>query len=116
MIKGLLESAGIPSFVKQAGVDGPSLGFGWLSPGGGSQWVMVPATRSEEARALLDETLAEGEGGDWTDLANANHLEEARGGRKPRDYGLIGAYARIWAWSVGLMALAFAVFMLLRVV
>jgi hypothetical protein len=37
-------------------------------------------------------------------------------GRKPRDYGLLGAYARIWFWSVGAMALAFGIFLLLRAV
>ncbi len=41
------------------------------------------------------------------------HPEE-RGRRKPRDYGLIGAYARALAWSLGIMAVAFGVFLLLR--
>lgn len=31
-----------------------------------------------------------------------------------RGYGLIGAYARIWVVSFGAMGLAFAVFLLLR--
>lgn len=33
MIQGLLESAGVPSVLQPAGVDGPSLGIGWLNPG-----------------------------------------------------------------------------------
>lgn len=113
MIRGVLESRGIPSVLQQVGVDGPALGFGLLNPDGGSQRVMVRAGQVEEARALLAETLAEGEEVDWTETANASHLEETSG-RKPRGYGLAGAYARIWAWSFGAMALAFAVFMLLR--
>lgn len=32
----------------------------------------------------------------------------------PRNYNLIGPYARIWIWSLGAMALAFGVFLLLR--
>jgi len=57
--------------------------------------------------------MVEVEQEDWTETANATYLEEAAG-RKPRDYGLAGAYARIWAWSLGAMLLAFAVFLLLR--
>lgn len=41
--------------------------------------------------------------------------EEPGSGREPRGYGLIGAYARIWAWSLAALALAFVVFLLLRV-
>lgn len=115
MIQGLLESAGIPSVLQPTGIDGPMIGVGWLNPGGGSRRVMVRAVESERAQALLAEALVEGEQTDWTDTANASHLEET-GGRKPRGYGLVGAYARIWVWSFGLMALAFAVFLLLRLV
>lgn len=76
---------------------------------------MVRASEADEARALLQEVLVEDEQGDygWDEIANASNLE-GRGRRGPRGYGLIGAYARIWAWSFGAMVLAFAVFMLLR--
>lgn len=40
-------------------------------------------------------------------------MAEEPEGRKPRNYGLIGAYGRIWAWSLGAMMLAFGVFLLL---
>ncbi len=113
MIQGLLESAGIPSVLQHVGVDGPQLGFGLLNPGGGSRRVMVHAHHAEEARTLLAQTLVESEQEDWAAVADATHPEDADGG-KPRNYGLIGAYARIWAWSLGLMALAFVVFLLLR--
>jgi hypothetical protein len=115
MIQGLLESSGIASVLQHVGVDGPQLGIGWLNPGGGSRQVLVRANQSEEARALLAETLVEAEQENWAEVANATYLEEAAG-HKPRNYGLVGAYARIWAWSFGLMLLAFAVFLLLRLV
>lgn len=108
MIQGLLESAGIPSVLQQVGIDGPQLGIGLLNPGGGSQRVMVRSDQAEAARALLAETAVPSEPEDW--------VEEETGGRKPRNYGLIGAYGRIWAWSLGAMGLAFGVFLLLRMV
>ena len=114
MIQGLLEGAGIPSVLKHVGLDGPQLGFGLLNPGGGSRQVMVRADQIEEARAVLTETLVEGEEGDWTEVDDDALAEEAPSGREPRNYNLIGAYTRIWVTSIGVMALAFAVFMLLR--
>jgi len=113
MIQGLLESAGIPSVLQQVGVDGPLLGVDWLNPGGGSQRVMVHASQSEEAQALLANSLADGERVDLPETAGSPYPEETEG-RKPRNYGLIGAHVRIWAWSFGVMILAFAVFLLLR--
>jgi Putative prokaryotic signal transducing protein len=113
MIQGLLESAGIPSVLQQVGIDGPLLGVGWLNPGGGSRRVMVRASQSEEAQSLLANSLAEGERVDLPETAAPSYPEETEG-RKPRSYGLIGAYVRIWAWSFGAMLLAFAVFLLLR--
>jgi hypothetical protein len=102
--------------LQHVGVDGPLLGIGLLNPGGGSRQVLVRADQSGEARALLTETLDEAERENWAETANATYLEEAAGAHKPRNYGLAGAYARIWAWSLGLMLLAFAVFLLLRLV
>jgi hypothetical protein len=126
MIYGLLENAGIPSLRQQVGlnVDGPQLGFGLASNGfgGGPQRVMVHANRAEQARTLLAETLVEDEYEDedeaWRDTANAKFLENADGGRaggRFRDYGVVGAYARAMFWSFGTMAVAFGVFLLLRV-
>jgi hypothetical protein len=60
MIKGLLEDAGIPSFLRSSAtkVDGSELAFGMLARGsmGGPQDVMVPAERAEEAAAVLAAT------------------------------------------------------------
>jgi hypothetical protein len=114
LIQGLLESAGIPSMPQQVGIDGPQLGHAFLNPTGGSYRVMVDAGRAEEARALLAEALVEEER-EAPEPVNARYLEEARG-RGPRNYGPIGAYARIYFWSFVAMATACGVFMLLRAV
>ena len=57
MIKGLLEAAGIPAFLRGSAtkVDGMELAFGMLARGsmGGPQDVMVPAAQAEEAAAVL---------------------------------------------------------------
>jgi len=112
MIKGLLDTAGIAGIVQQTGVNGPQLGYGLLNPGGGGQQVLVRADQADAARALLEGTAVneptESAGGE-DDL----EAEEVTGGRA-RNYGLFGAYARIWFWSFGAMALAFGIFLLLR--
>ncbi len=115
MVRGLLEASGIVSIHESVGVDGPALGIGWLNPAGGSRRVMVRAEQAEKAMALLAEASVEGGEEEWPEIANAEHLADA-GGRKPRNYGLVGAYARIWLWSIGAMALFFGVFMLQRAV
>lgn len=65
MIKGLLESAGIPAFLRSSAtkVDGTELAFGMLARGsmGGPQDVMVPAERAGEAGAVLAATADEGD-------------------------------------------------------
>ena len=118
MIRGLLESAGIPSLAQRAGlnVDGPMLGFGLLARGfgGGPQRVMVHAGRAERARALLAETMVEDPEAAAEEIANASFLEEARG-RGPRGYGVLGAYARFYVVAIAVFAVAFGLFMLLRV-
>lgn len=112
MIQGLLESAGIASAVQQQGVDGPMVGIGLLSPVGGSRRIMVRADQVAAARAVLAEATeaAEDVVGEFSDLEN---FPEAPG-REPRNYGLIGAYARMIFWSLAVMGLAFGVFLLLR--
>ena len=120
MIQGLLEGAGIPSLLEQAGlnVDGPQLGFGLLPRGfaGGPQRVMVHAERVEEARALLAETMVEVEPDqeeEWPEIANARNLGEAAR-RKPRNYGVVGAYTRAYLWAFGAFALMIGIFFLSR--
>lgn len=117
LIHGLLENAGIPSLLEQAGlnVDGPQLGFGLATRGfgGGAQRVMVHANRAGQARALLAETMVEDGEEVPPEIANAEYLEEAGGGRA-RNYGVVGAYGRAWIWSLGIMGAAFGLFVLLR--
>lgn len=117
MIRGLLEERGIPCLARGVGVDGPRLGVGLLPSDGGPQQLLVHAARFEEASAVLAETLVEdpvpGEDA-WEETANAAHLEDAGGGREPRGYGLVGAYARIYLFSFAVIAAAFGVFLLLR--
>lgn len=113
MLRGLLEDGGIPSAEQQIGIDGPSLGYGLLNPGGGSRRILVRAGDVEAARALLAETTGASERVEWTEDDDGSHPGEA-GGRGPRNYNLITAYARAWAWSLAAMALAFGAFMLLR--
>jgi hypothetical protein len=61
MIRGLLESAGIPSILQAAGMfEGVRHGFGSGVPVyGGAQKVMVHAHRLEEAQALIAAAPAE---------------------------------------------------------
>jgi hypothetical protein len=115
MIQGLLESGGISSLLRPTGIDGRAIGTGLLPPGG-PQRVAVHADRADAARRMLAETLVEEEPEvEIEELANARHLDQAAG-RGPRNYGLVGAYARIWFWSLGAMGVIFGVFLLLRVV
>jgi hypothetical protein len=109
MIRGLLETAGIASVAQQQGVDGPSVGIGLLNPAGGSRLIMVRADQVAAAQAVLAE-VAEEVVGEFSDL---DGLPEAPG-RGPRNYGLIGAYVRMILWSLAVMGLAFAIFLLLR--
>lgn len=62
LLQGLLENRGIPSVQQQLGIGGRQVGLGWPNPGGGDRNILVPADRAEEARTLLAETFAEGEG------------------------------------------------------
>lgn len=112
MVQALLEEHEIPSLQRQMGLDGGVLGEGLL-PGGGSRQVLVHRHRADEARTLVEAVLAESEQ-EIPDPVNASHLEEAEGGRGPRNYGLIGGYARIYAVSAAAIALIFAVWLLLR--
>lgn len=114
IVEALLKESGIPSMQQQVGVDGPMLGYGYLS-GAGSRRVMVHADRAEEARKLLDDARTEEEQ-TAPEPVNARYLEEARG-RGPRNYGVIGAYARMYVVALLAMlgfGLALGVFMLLR--
>ena len=110
VIQALLEENGIPSLQERTGVVGEALGYGALT-GAGPRRVMVHAHRAEEARALLAEAEAVA---DLPEPVNAEYLEDAQGGRKPRNYGLAGAYARSLFWSFIGLALLVGVVALLH--
>jgi hypothetical protein len=114
IVQALLEESDIPSVEQQVGVDGPMLGYGYLT-GAGSRRVMVHAKQVEEARRLLAEARAEDEQA-APEPVNAKYLDEAHG-RGPRNYGVVGAYVRMYLVMILAMigfALAFGAFMLLR--
>lgn len=113
-IRGLLKSAGILSVQQQVGVNGPQIGYGLLNPGGGERRILVHPHYVEAANAILAENLVADEY-EAPEPVNARYLEEAQGGRGPRNYGLLGAYLRIYAVSAAVIALIFAVWLLLRV-
>lgn len=110
MIRGLLDEGGIGSLLWPAGINGPMLGFGLLPRS--AQRVMVRPDRAEAARRLLYENLFANEQSTMGDAVDLDY-PGATSRRKPRNYGLIGGYARAWAWSLGAMAIIFAVFLLL---
>lgn len=111
MLRALLEEHGIPSLQQQVTPSGPQLGYGLMNPGGGARRVMVHAERAERARVLIEATVAEGP---LPEPVNAEYLEDAEGGRKPRNYGLIGGYARAYFWSFLAMVGFFGAYALLR--
>lgn len=112
IVRALLDERGVPSYLQPVGVVGTQVGTG-LAPRT-AQRIMVRADRAEEARRIIDEALGEGERHAEPETANARYLERAAGGRGPRNYSLIGAYARILLWSAASFALVAAIFLLLR--
>jgi Putative prokaryotic signal transducing protein len=111
IVEAMLKEHGIPSMQKQVGIDGAMLGYSVLT-GGGSRRVMVHAHRAEEARVLLEEARAEDER-TVPEPLNARYLDEAQG-RGPRNYSLIGAYARALLLAVVVFAIVFGIFMFFR--
>jgi hypothetical protein len=112
IIQALLEEHEIPSLLEQVAPSGPQLGYGLMNPGGGARRVMVHAPNAERARTLVEATMAEQD--EVPEPVNAGYLEDAAGGRGPRNYGLVGAYVRAFAVSLGILALVFVLWMLAR--
>jgi hypothetical protein len=112
MIQALLEEHEIPSLQQQVAPSGQQLGYGLMTLGSGARRIMVHAHRLEEARAVIAEFEVADE--EVAEPVNARYLEEAQGGRKLRDYGLFGAYARMLLVSFGVMGTAFVVYLLSR--
>lgn len=112
LIRGLLREEGIRSLAKQTGVNGPMLGSGLLTRS--PRRIYARREEADHARTLLAETMVEDPlAEEVPEPANAGYLADATGHR-PRDYSLLGAYARAWLLGGAVLALAFAVFLVLR--
>lgn len=112
LMRGLLREERIRSLAKQGSINGPALGTGLLTRS--SRRIYVRAEDAAAARKLLSETMVEDPlEEDFPEPANAAYLADATGHR-PRDYGLLGAYARAYI-AVGIIfAAALAAFLLLH--
>jgi hypothetical protein len=112
LMRGLLREDGIRSLAKQASISGPALGAGLLTRS--SRRIYVRAEDAEAARRLLSETMVEDPlEEEIPEPANAEYLADATG-HKPRDYGLLGAYARAYIAAAIIFVVALVVFILLR--
>jgi hypothetical protein len=112
LMRGLLREEGIRSLAKQASINGPSLGAGLLTRS--SRRIYVRPEDAEAARRLLSETMVEDPlEEEVPEPANAAYLADATG-HKPREYGLLGAYARAWIAALVILAVAFVIFILLH--
>jgi hypothetical protein len=112
LIRGLLRGAGIRSLARQGAIDGPSLGTGPLTRS--SRRIYVRDLDADRARTLLAETMVENPSeAEAPEPANAAHLADSAG-RRPRDYSLLGAYARAWIAAAILLAIVLACFLVLR--
>jgi hypothetical protein len=112
LIRGLLREEGIRSLAKQASVNGPAPGAGLLTRS--SRRIYVIPAQAAAARRLLAETMVEDPlEEEIPEPANAAYLADATG-HKPRDYSLLGAYARAWIVALVVLALALVVFLVLH--
>jgi hypothetical protein len=112
LIRGLLREEGIRSLAKQGSINGPALGAGLLTRS--TRRIYVRPEDADPARKLLGETMVEDPLEDEIpEPANAAYLADATG-HKPRNYTLLGAYARAWIVGIVVLALVFAALLLLR--
>jgi hypothetical protein len=111
LIRGLLREAKIKSIARQTSFDGPSLGTGLLTRS--SRRIYVRPEDAAAARTLIAETMVEDPSEtEIPEPVNAAYLDEARG-HKPRNYNVIGAYARFYLVAIvvlGLVLVAFLIF------
>jgi hypothetical protein len=111
LIRGLLREGKIRSLAKQGSINGPALGGGPLTRT--SRRIYVVPGDAAAARELLAETMVEEPAEEIPEPANAVHLADAQG-RRPRDYSLLGAYARAWLIGGAVLAVVLLVFLLLH--
>ena len=112
LIRGLLREEGIRSLARQTSINGPALGAGLLTRS--PRRIYVRPEDAAPARTLLAETMVEDPlEQEIPEPANATYLDDATG-HKPRDYGVLGAYARGWTAALAILAIAFVAFLLLH--
>jgi hypothetical protein len=112
LIRGLLREEGIRSLANQGSINGPALGAGLLTRS--TRRIYVRPEDAEAARKLLAETMVEDPlEEEIPEPVNATYLAEAAG-HEPRNYTVLGAYARAWIVGLVLLGLVLAVFLLLR--
>jgi Putative prokaryotic signal transducing protein len=112
LMRGLLREDGIRSLAKQTSINGPALGAGLLTSS--SRRIYVRPDDAEAARKLLAETMVEDPlEEEIPEPANAEYLADATG-HKPRDYGVLGAYARAYVVTGAIFGLALVLFLLLH--
>ena len=112
LIRGLLREEEIRSLARQASINGPALGSGLLTRS--SRRIYVRPEDAARARELLAETMVEDPlEQEIPEPANAAYLADATG-HKPRDYNVLGAYARAWAVAIAVLAIVLVVFLVLR--
>lgn len=112
LIRGLLREEGIRSLAKQASINGPALGSGLLTRS--PRRIYVRPADASRARTLLAETMVEDPlAEELPEPANAEYLADATG-RRPRDYSVLGAYARAWLAAGAVLALVLVAFLILK--
>jgi hypothetical protein len=112
LMRGLLREDGIRSLVKQASINGPSLGAGLLTRS--SRRIYVRPEQAEAARKLLAETMVEDPlAEEIPEPANAAYLDEAAG-PGPRHYTVLGAYARGWLVALVVFGVVLVLFIVLH--
>jgi hypothetical protein len=112
LIRGLLREEDIRSLARQASINGPSLGSGILART--SRRIYVRPEDAARSRELLAETMVEDpQAEEIPESANEAYLADAKG-RRPRDYSVLGAYARAWLVGAAVLAIVFVVLLTLK--
>jgi hypothetical protein len=112
LIRGLLREAKIQSIARQAGAEAGASTSAFLL--GTPRRIYVRPGDAVAARELIGEIMVEEPvEEEIPEPANATYLAEAEG-RGPRDYNVLGAYARAWLIGVAVLGLILVAFLLLR--
>ena len=111
LITGLLRGEGIRCLARQASLEtGARMAGGFMTRS--PRRIYVHPTHAAAARKLLGEVMVEDPlESEIPEPANAAHLADATG-HKPRNYSMLGGWARILLAVVGVFATVFVVFLL----